>query len=198
MRVDYAMLSRMQMQSTSDQQDPFRYPPIAAAASAAIAPEQAASWSYPQPDFTDEEIAFTMSTGLLGRVHLSGHIDKMTDAQRDLVEQAVTAYRAHRAFVGGALPFWPLGMPGWDDEWIAHGLRDERSALVTIWRRGGASDTCTLPLPGWAASAPVRIVYPVATDGHAEISGADGSTVLNVTLPHSRQALTVAIGEVPG
>ena len=38
MRTDYALLSRFQLQSTSDQQDPLRYPPIAAAAPAAIAP----------------------------------------------------------------------------------------------------------------------------------------------------------------
>lgn len=198
LRVDYAMLSRLQMQSTSDQQDPFRYPPIAAAAAAAIAPEQAASWSYPQPDFTDDDIAFTMSTGLLGRVHLSGHIDKMTDSQRDLVAQAVAAYRDHRTFVGRAVPFWPLGLPGWDDEWVAHGLRDDTTALVTIWRRGGEGDTCTLALPGWSSSSPVSVIYPVATDGLAELADEDGATVLNVTLPHTRQAITLAIGELPG
>ena len=96
-----------------------------------------------------------MSTGLLGRVHLSGHLDKMTDAQRDLVAQAVTAYRARRTFIGRAVPFWPLGMPGWDDEWVAHGLREDDVGLVTVWRRGGASDTCTLRLPSWAGSASV-------------------------------------------
>jgi hypothetical protein len=35
MRTDYAMLSRLQLQSTSDQQDFLRYPAIAAAAPAA-------------------------------------------------------------------------------------------------------------------------------------------------------------------
>ena len=137
-----------------------------------------------------------MSTGLLGRVHLSGHIDKMTDAQRDLVAEAVTAYRAQRMFIAGSTPFWPLGLPGWEDEWIAHGLRDGETALVTVWRRGGA-DSCALPLPGWAASSPVRVVYPVATDGLVEIAEDGGSPVLNVTLPHARQALTVAIGALP-
>jgi alpha-galactosidase len=39
MRTDYALLSRCQLQSTSDQQDFLRYPAIAAAAPAAIAPE---------------------------------------------------------------------------------------------------------------------------------------------------------------
>jgi alpha-galactosidase len=48
MRTDYALLSRTQLQSTSDQQEYIRYPPIAAAAPAAIAPEQGAVWAYPR------------------------------------------------------------------------------------------------------------------------------------------------------
>ncbi|KRC64334.1 hypothetical protein ASE12_05850 [Aeromicrobium sp. Root236] len=191
LRVDYAMLSRLQMQSTSDQQDPRRYPPIAAAAAAAVAPEQAASWSYPQPEFTDQEIAFTMSTGLLGRVHLSGHLDAMTDAQRALVAEAVAVYQTHRGLIGRAVPFWPLGLPGWDDAWVAHGLHDGGTALVTVWRRGGAASN-VLPLPGWAAGLPVRVVYPVATD--ASVVMADGAAALEITLPHDHQAVTIAIG----
>ncbi|MFD9390139.1 hypothetical protein ACFWBB_05175 [Streptomyces sp. NPDC060000] len=47
LRMDYAQLAVAQLQSTSDQQDPFRYPPIAAAAATAATPEQAAVWAYP-------------------------------------------------------------------------------------------------------------------------------------------------------
>ena len=96
MRTDYALLSRMQLQSTSDQQEYLRYPPIAAAAPAAIAPEQAAVWAYPQPEFSAGEIAFTMCNAMLGRVHLSGHLDRMSAAQRELVAEAVRVYKALR------------------------------------------------------------------------------------------------------
>jgi alpha-galactosidase len=89
MRTDYALLARLQLQSTSDQQDFLRYPPIAAAAPAAMTPEQAAIWAYPQPDFTDDEIAFTLCGALLGRVRLSGHLDQMSRQQRALVADAV-------------------------------------------------------------------------------------------------------------
>ena len=71
MRSDYALLSRLDLQSTSDQQNPLLYPPIAAGALVGIVPEQAANWAYPQPDMTDEEIVFTLSTGLAGRLYLS-------------------------------------------------------------------------------------------------------------------------------
>ncbi len=70
------------MQSTSDQQDFAKYPPIAAAAPISLLPEQAASWAYPQPDMNDEEVAFCLVTGLLGRFYVSGHLNEMTEAQR--------------------------------------------------------------------------------------------------------------------
>ncbi|MEU8612274.1 glycoside hydrolase family 36 protein, partial [Actinoplanes sp. NPDC048791] len=89
MRMDYALLARMQLQSTSDQQDHLRYPPIAVAAPLSVLPEQAASWAYPQPDMTDEQIAFTMCTGMLGRLYLSGRLDAMTEHQRALVHDGV-------------------------------------------------------------------------------------------------------------
>ena len=59
------LLSRFQLHSTSDQQDFLRYPPIAAAAPAAIAPEQAAVWAYPQPEWDDDQIAFGLCNALL-------------------------------------------------------------------------------------------------------------------------------------
>jgi alpha-galactosidase len=54
-----------------------------------MTPEQAAVWAYPQPDFTDDEIAFTLCGALLGRVRLSGHLDQMSRQQRALVADAV-------------------------------------------------------------------------------------------------------------
>ena len=136
MRIDYALLSRLQLQSTSDQQDPLRYPPIAAAAPAAIAPEQAASWAYPQPSFTDDEIAFTLCGAMLGRIYLSGHLDHMSRRQRALVAEAVRVHKDLRGSLASALPFWPLGLPRWTDAWIALGLRAPEASYLTVWHRG--------------------------------------------------------------
>lgn len=47
LRMDYAMLSRYSIQSTSDQEDYIRYATIAANSPMALTPEQAAIWSYP-------------------------------------------------------------------------------------------------------------------------------------------------------
>ena len=136
MRADYALLSRVQLQSTSDQQDFLRYPPIAAAAPAAITPEQAASWAYPQPEWSDGDIAFTLCGAMLGRVHLSGHLDRMSESQLGLVADALSIYKRIRADLPTAVPFWPLGLPNWTASWFALGMRSSAVSYVLVWHRG--------------------------------------------------------------
>lgn len=60
MRIDYAMLSRYSIQSTSDQDDYRRYATIAANAPTGLCPEQSAIWSYPLTDGDREEVVFNM------------------------------------------------------------------------------------------------------------------------------------------
>jgi alpha-galactosidase len=193
MRTDYALLSRMQLQSTSDQQEYHRYPPIAAAAPAAIAPEQAAVWSYPQPEFTDDEIAFTMVNAMLGRVHLSGHLDKMSGEQRELVAKAVRVYKEDiRDVIPGSTGFWPLGLPRWDAPWVALGLRAPHVSLLTVWRRGPRQGTgaslladagqIAFPVPH-LQGVPVtaEVLYPRQAGAEADWSASVG--LLTVTLP---------------
>ncbi|HEY8471211.1 MAG TPA: glycoside hydrolase family 36 protein [Natronosporangium sp.] len=165
MRADYALLARMQLQSTSDQQDHLSYPPIAAAAPMLVLPEQSASWAYPQPEMSDEELAYTVCTSLLGRLYLSGHIDRMSPRQRALVASAVTVYRAIRHETARAVPFWPLGLPGWTDGWIALGLRPTVAATpayLSLWRRPGAPREVRCRLPHLAGRRiQPETVYPV-------------------------------------
>lgn len=146
MRMDYAMLSRLAMQSTSDQQDFRKYPPIAAAAPLSILPEQAASWAYPQPEMDAEESAFCLVTGLLGRFYVSGHLNRMDAAQRERVADAIAVAKTLREEIGASHPHWPLGLPRWDDPWIALGLRGDRGDLVSVWHRGD-QDAVSLSFP---------------------------------------------------
>jgi alpha-galactosidase len=167
MRTDYGLLSRLQLQSTSDQQSYLRYPPIAAAAPAAIAPEQAAVWAYPQPEFSTDEITFTMVNAMLGRVHLSGHLNRMSGPQRELVAQAVRVYKESlRPVLAESAPFWPIGLPRWTDQWVALGLRAPGASHLAVWRRG------TLPGAGSAEGTP-------QADGH-------GAGTLTMPVPHLR------------
>jgi alpha-galactosidase len=185
LRMDYALLSLLQLQSTSDQQDPLRYPPIAAGAPTAVTPEQAAVWAYPQPEMSLDEIAFTLCAALLGRVHLSGHLDKMSAGQRAAVASAIAVYKEIRADIATGTPFWPLGLPGWTDDWIALGLRGARTDHVLVWRRSeSAESSCSLPLPGRR----VNVRYPVG--GAAVVRVGDG---LRVTVPNAPGACLLTV-----
>jgi len=191
MRTDYALLSRAQLHSTSDQQDFLRYPPIAAAAPAGVAPEQAAVWAYPQPDWDNDQIAFTLCTAMLGRVHLSGHVDRMSAAQLQLVAEAISTYKRIRPDLATALPFWPLGLPGWVDKWVALGMRAPSASYVVVWHRGGPA-TMALPVAHLRAThAVAEILYPVLGGGVADWNSSTGE--LTVRLPRAPSACLVRL-----
>ncbi|WP_396667647.1 glycoside hydrolase family 36 protein [Microbacterium sp. R86528] len=158
MRADYALLAVTHMQSTSDQQDYERYPTIAASAPASILPEQCANWAYPAHEMNDEQTAFTLVTGLSGRLYLSGFLDRLRADQSRLIREAVELNKETREFIASATPFWPLGLPGWSDEVVCLGLRGEQTELIFVWDR--SADPARIVLPGVMGSA--RLVFPVA------------------------------------
>ena len=161
MRADPAVLQRFALQSTSDQQDFSRYPPIAAAAPLSYPPEQAGSWAYPQPEMTDEEASFTLVTSLLGSFYLSGHLDRMTASQRARVAEAVAVAKRLRPDIGRSRPHWPLGLPGWTDEVVALGLSTPESDLVSVWCRAPGERTVELALPHLAGrQVDVETIFP--------------------------------------
>jgi len=161
MRADPAILSRVQAQSTSDQQDFLLYPPIAAAAPLSMLPEQAASWAYPQPSMTEEESAFCLVTSLLGRYFLSGYLNRMDEEQLDLVREAVSAARSLRPELVDAVPSWPTGLPGWEDRFVSAALSTDRVTLVSVWDRGDADGEQALALPALRGrEVDVDVVFP--------------------------------------
>ncbi|MGW4963405.1 alpha-galactosidase [Nonomuraea sp. NPDC004186] len=177
MRSDHALLSRLQLQSTSDQQNLQLYAPIAASAPTAVPPEQGAVWAYPQPGDSPDEVAFTMAGALLGRIHLSGLITELGPEARDLVHEAVTVYKDLRADLPQAVPAWPLGLPAWDDPWIVLALHAPTATYLTLWRRGG-EETLRLPYPNRA-----ELLYPAG--GKTAIRA---GRQLTVTLPTAPSA----------
>jgi alpha-galactosidase len=185
MRADHALLARLQVQSTSDQQDFLRYAAIAAAAPAAVPPEQGAVWAYPQPEFSAAGIAFTLCSALLGRIHLSGHLDRMSPAQQRLVAEAVAVYRRIRADLARAVPLWPLGPPGWDDPWLALALRAPGATYLVTWLRppgGAGSVRVTLPHRRGQPSR-AEVLYPAQGPARASWDAAAGEVVVGLAEP---------------
>ncbi|MDR1825498.1 MAG: alpha-galactosidase [Bifidobacteriaceae bacterium] len=163
-RMDPATLAYYDLQSTSDQQDYRRYATIAAAAPAIMPPEQAGNWAYPQPEWDLEQTAFTLVTGLSGRLYLSGHPNRLSAAQLALVQEAAALYPAVINHHVAAVPTWPLGLPGWDDSLVALATVADGAALVFVWHRPTATSPkglAALPLADWAgATAKVETVFP--------------------------------------
>ncbi|MEV7090697.1 glycoside hydrolase family 36 protein [Streptomyces sp. NPDC093085] len=183
MRTDHATLAHVPVQSLTDQQDALLIPPIAAAAPAAVPPEQGAVWACPHPGQSDEEIVFTLVSALLGRVHLSGRLDLLAPDQLALVTDALAAYRTYRHTLADAVPSWPLGLPGWRDDWLALALDTGTETLLAVWRRGG-DPVCELPVPPGTSS--VSPLHPRTVPGAARLDRARGR--LRVELPGAPSA----------
>jgi alpha-galactosidase len=126
-------------------------------------PEQAASWAYPQPTMSDEQIAFCLVTGLLGRYYVSGYLNLMSETQLELVREAITTAKELRTDIAESVPVWPLGLPGWDDEWVALALSTERSQHVTVWKRTTTPASAALHFPNLVGvDVTVRTTFPTS------------------------------------
>lgn len=184
-RADYATLQRHSIISTSDQTDHLRYVPIAAAAPTAITPEQAAIWVYPQPEFGDDEFSLSIVNGLLARPQVSGGIWKLSDVQLEQLADGISEYKTYRREIPGATPVWPLGLPGWNDDWVAQGLIAASGTFLSVWRRGGDA---TIRLPALQRGE-VDVLFPKNSASTTVWEGDD----LLVTLPASPSAVLLKI-----
>lgn len=159
LRMDYALLARHQIQSSSDQTSYRKYPGILAGALAAVLPEQLAVWSYPKRDGDAHEASFNMVNALLCRIHQSGHLANLPPASLAQVQTGLRIYRKRvRQHIPAGVPFFPLGLPSMLDEEspVAVGLRSPQATFLAVWRLAGA-ETVTLPAP---AAGPCRLLYP--------------------------------------
>ncbi|KAJ5742942.1 Aldolase-type TIM barrel [Penicillium manginii] len=196
-RLDYAMLAVHSIQSTSDQQNPALYAAIAAAMPTAVTPEQSGTWAYPQPGWSDEINALTVVNSLLGRVYLSGRVDKMSKAQLSLIQEGMVVYKMIRDDVKTAHATWPLGFPKWNSDWVSLGLvaKDRKTVYVAIWRRGGPTkrDISINVAKGWPGSR-LELLYPARLETQATWDFTTG--ILGLGLPETVCARLFKIQQV--
>jgi alpha-galactosidase len=139
-RMEYGMLSRLQLQSSSDQTDYRKYPAILVGAMAGVLPEQLAVWSYPLSDGDADEASFNMVNAMLCRVHQSGHLAKINPHSRAQVQSGIRIYKeAIRQHLPAGIPFFPLGLPSIADEQspVALGMRSPDKMFLAVWRLNG-------------------------------------------------------------
>lgn len=187
LRMDYAMLARYPLQSTSDQEDYIYTASIAANAPTAVTPEQAGVWSYPLADSTAEQTAFNMVNALLMRIHQSGRPDIITPECFAVIKEGIDCYKQMRDEVSGFLPFWPIGLSALGDEWISLGMEAKNRIFIAVWRCNSKTETISLPVPQWKGrKAQARCFYPKSLPSKCIWNQETGS--LSAVLPASVSA----------
>ena len=157
-RMDYAQLSRFQIQSVTDQEDYLKLPAILTGSSVAVLPEQLAVWSYPIAESDSAQASFNMVTAMMCRIHQSGRLDKLsTNAFRQVVAGLDQYKKTLRKHLPEAVPFYPLGMPDVTDAEspIVLGMRAPGLTWMAAWHINGAS---RVQIP-WTAKSP-HILFP--------------------------------------
>lgn len=170
LRMDYAMLSRCSILSTSDQDDYIKYSVIAANAPTGAAPEQAAVWAYPmnheqelpEEDLVEETI-FNMVNAMLLRIHQSGQLASLDEKRTHYVKEGIRIYKLIREDIRHMTPFWPLGLADYDDMWVSMGLKSDNKAYLAVWKRIEGAGRTELPIKEnmhKGRQIKVRCIYP--------------------------------------
>ena len=178
-RMDYAMLSRLQLQSMTDQENYLKVPAILVGASAAVLPEQLAIWTYPKANADEDQASFNMVTAMLCRIHQSGRLDSISPAVLGQVSEGIRVYKeVLRKHIPGSVPFYPLGTSDVTDRNapLALGMRSSEKAAMAVWRIDGPAIT---KIP-WTGEA--KLLYP--TNLGIKVSTADGQLVVEFPRPH--------------
>jgi alpha-galactosidase len=181
-RMDYAMLSRLQIQSMTDQENYLKLPGILVGASAAVLPEQLAIWSYPLVKADADEASFNLVTAMMCRIHQSGRPDVASADAPLQITNGIKVYKdTIREHIPQAVPFYPLGMPDVTNHTapVALGMRAPGWTALSVWRLEGA-DTVEIPID----AAKAAILYPV--DLGIELRPAKGK--LLVRFPRTKMA----------
>jgi len=106
-------------------------------------------------------IAFTMCTGLAGRLYQSGLLDRMDEAQLALVRAGVKAHLDTRQAVAASSVSFPTGLPSWDSVWVTVAFMGPAETYVLAWRQREAPAQVALRPPQLGTGrVVVEQVYP--------------------------------------
>ncbi len=141
MRMDYSLLSRHSIQSVTDQTDYLKMAAIAANCMTAVTPEQAAIWSYPLRDGDCEEVIFNMVNAILLRIHQSGHLAEMSQERMAYIKEGIRYHQRICRDLTGGLPFWPIGLASFSDEYYCTGVDCGKKIYIAVWRTEGAAES---------------------------------------------------------
>ncbi|MBK9925028.1 MAG: alpha-galactosidase [Anaerolineales bacterium] len=91
-RLEPSMLALASMGSFSDAHESLEIPIIAANLHRLILPRQSQIWAVLHESDSHQRLTYSLAAGFLGRLCLSGEIDKLDDEQWSLVQEAIRFY----------------------------------------------------------------------------------------------------------
>jgi alpha-galactosidase len=161
MRMEYSLLSRISIQSVTDQEDYLRMAAIACNCMTAVTPEQAAIWSYPLTGGDVEETVFNMVNAILLRIHQSGHLANLGEDRIRYVREGIAYHKKICDQLKDGLPFWPLGLASMSDEFLCAGIECGNTLYLAVWCIGISGGTFNIPFhPDPGKECSVRCAYP--------------------------------------
>jgi alpha-galactosidase len=125
------------------------------------------------------------------------------------VAEAVRVYKESlRPAIAGSVPFWPIGLPRWTDQWVALGLRAPGTSHLAVWHRGSlpgsgsaegapqadghGAGTLTMPVPHLRGRRVTpRVLYPRQAGAEADWDAARGT--LTITIPNVPSACVLRL-----
>lgn len=192
MRMDYAMLKRHSIQSISDQADYIKFASIVVNAPTAVTPEQAAIWSYPMTESTEEAVIFNCVNTCLMRIHQSGNLDVLSDGAKRIIQESFYFYKKIRTEIPKSKPFWPLGLAKEGDDWMCLGMQCEERVLLAVWRCGGEESQEIVLEKYKGQEISVKVAFP-EHDAVCKTAWDMEKGVVNVTMPHEKMARIIEI-----
>ena len=189
LRMDYGMLSRMDIQSVSDQEDYRIMAVIAANSASAVLPEQAGIWTYPLKDADRESCIMNMASAMLQRIHLGGNLDQLTEEGFALVKEGIQCYKEIRKEIPDGIPFWPLGFHSFDAGWLVFGLHLENRDLIMVCRREDEKKRIHFPVQKGVET--VNVLYPAAEKRIAQKDGIENDIVVELERENSAVILEI-------
>lgn len=166
MRMDYAMLQRLSIQSVTDMPNYEQMLPVAAVAATAVLPEQAAIWAYPLQKEDENRVAGNMVNAMLLRMHLAGEITSLDDKQFEIVKEGIACYKQIRSDISNAVPFYPLGVETANKGWLCAGYCCTDKQYLIVWRMDSKENSKVIRLDSSVDRA--EIIYP--TNGCSKLA----------------------------
>jgi alpha-galactosidase len=152
-RLEPSMLARTAMSSFSDAHELREIPIIAANLHRLILPRQSQIWAVLHRADGDRRLRYSLAATFLGRMCLSGEIDRLTEAQWNLVQRAQALYRKAMPIIkhGRSRRFGQMSESwrhpcGW--QCVLRVSNDGTKALAVVHSFAGSPATIEIPLDG--------------------------------------------------